>query len=440
MVPSGRSPRSITSVSTASDGMTNCSGRDAMSGSVGATGFGVAEPGVAVGTAAAFPATVEAQPPSSTTTQITGIRPRRPIDARSGMVVLRSRCFAGSHDRRVLTIDDAATNGHRRHFVRCYTLLYDSHPFGLGLATPNPVANSRLTAGAVRIRPAAAVMTLQDPKAASTSRLEQQGVEAADQAAAPLKRRGSPSTCPRRRAGSRPASWRIMRRSSGSAKTTSVETTKLGRRSECTWVPAIVVPRASGWPAVSAIGTPSSVAGRGEALGQFAGGAARGVPLAVGGVVDDLTVRQVRRYQQRGRLGKRGRQREVAGGDHADAGVVGGRGDAGVVVGGQPGCADDDGDAAVDRRQRVVEHRLVRGEVHQHVDAVERVGDPAWTGTPIGGPPQATPRSLPAALGPPPRAASGHRPEDRLGHGAPGPARRSGHTDVDCHSGEPTGT
>ena len=72
-----------------------------------------------------------------------------------------------------------------------------------------------------------------------------------------------------------PASWRIERRSSGSPKMTSVETTKPGSRSECTCVPATVAPRASRGPATASGGC----AGAGARTAASRSASSRDVPL-----------------------------------------------------------------------------------------------------------------------------------------------------------------
>jgi len=71
-----------------------------------------------------------------------------------------------------------------------------------------------------------------------------------------------------------PASWRIESRSSGAAKITSVETVKLGRRTEWTRLPPTSSPRA-GWVA----GT--STAGRRTSPSRSA--SSRDVPLGASG-------------------------------------------------------------------------------------------------------------------------------------------------------------
>ena len=151
-----------------------------------------------------------------------------------------------------------------------------------------------------------------------------------------------------------PASWRIVSRSSGRPKTTSVETTKLGSRTEWTCVPPTVAPRASTRP-VDLLERPAE-RGRpdvAEPLGELARGAARDVGLGRARVVDDLPLREVPRRQQRGGLAHRRGQREVAGRDDADRALAGRGVDLLVVRGGQARGADHDGDAGLDRRQRV---------------------------------------------------------------------------------------
>ena len=112
-----------------------------------------------------------------------------------------------------------------------------------------------------------------------------------------------------------------------------------------------------------------------EPLGQLARGAARRVGLAGARVVDHLPRGQVPRGEQRGGLRHRGGEREVAGRDHADAALAGGGADLVEVVRRQPGGADHHGHAALDRGQRVGLDDVVRREVDQHVDAVERLVD-----------------------------------------------------------------
>jgi hypothetical protein len=75
--------------------------------------------------------------------------------------------------------------------------------------------------------------------------------------------------------GEEPASWRIVSRSSGSPNTTSVEATKLGSRTEWTWVPEMPAPRASRGPCSSAAGTP--IAGARTSPSRSA--SSRAVPL-----------------------------------------------------------------------------------------------------------------------------------------------------------------
>ncbi len=82
-------------------------------------------------------------------------------------------------------------------------------------------------------------------------------------------------------AGEPPASWRMVRRSSGRPNTTSVETTKLGRRTEWTWAPPTVVPRASCGPWRSAIGYPGS----GRRTSPRRSASSRAVPLGTSGLV-----------------------------------------------------------------------------------------------------------------------------------------------------------
>ena len=78
-----------------------------------------------------------------------------------------------------------------------------------------------------------------------------------------------------------PASWRIDSRSPSAAKTTSVETTKLGSRSECTCVPPPSPRAPRGGPSTSSSGTPiSGATHRVEALRELARRAARRVGLA----------------------------------------------------------------------------------------------------------------------------------------------------------------
>ena len=111
---------------------------------------------------------------------------------------------------------------------------------------------------------------------------------------------------------------------------------------------------------------------RREPLRQLPRRAARDVALAGARVVDHLPRRQVARGEQRRRLRHRRGQREVARRDHADAALARRRVDLVEVVRGQPGRADDDADAALDRRERVRLDDVMRCVIDQHVDAVER--------------------------------------------------------------------
>ncbi len=190
-------------------------------------------------------------------------------------------------------------------------------------------------------------------------------------------------------AGVPPASWRITSRSSGIANTTSVETTKLGSRTECTCVPATFAPRASGCPLVSATGTSRMRRGCGaESLGKLTRCAAWRIGLPSRGVVDDLALRQVRRDEQCCCLRHRGGQREVAGGDHADACRMRGRVDLVVVRSSQTRCADHHMDTTLDRCERMTFRGLVGRELDEHVDPVEgcsniaRHDDSAWLDAP----------------------------------------------------------
>ncbi len=110
-----------------------------------------------------------------------------------------------------------------------------------------------------------------------------------------------------------PASWRIVRRSSCMPKTTSVETTKLGTRTEWTCVPSTVRAARLLRP-VEVLDRMAQLgpADLPEPLGQLARRAARDVGLGRARVVDDLPVRQVAGGEQRGGLAHRGGEREVA--------------------------------------------------------------------------------------------------------------------------------
>ena len=68
-------------------------------------------------------------------------------------------------------------------------------------------------------------------------------------------------------------------RSSARAKTISAETTKLGSRSEWTWVPATVAPRAAACPPAASTGTSMTGCLTRKELGQLHGGAAGGIAL-----------------------------------------------------------------------------------------------------------------------------------------------------------------
>ena len=78
-----------------------------------------------------------------------------------------------------------------------------------------------------------------------------------------------------------PASWRIVSRSSGSPKTTSVDTTKPGRRTECTWPAPTVAPRAATGPAIWSSGLP--IGDGATSLSRSA--SSRAVPLGTSGFV-----------------------------------------------------------------------------------------------------------------------------------------------------------
>jgi len=69
-------------------------------------------------------------------------------------------------------------------------------------------------------------------------------------------------------------------RSSGSPKTTSVETTKEGSRTEWIWTPSTLAPRAATGPWISSSGRPS--AGRRTAAIRSAN--SRAVPLGTSGL------------------------------------------------------------------------------------------------------------------------------------------------------------
>jgi hypothetical protein len=73
----------------------------------------------------------------------------------------------------------------------------------------------------------------------------------------------------------------MLSRSSGSPKITSVETTKLGSRSEWTCTPSMLAPRASRGPAIASSGRP--ISGARTAASRSA--SSRAVPLGTSGFV-----------------------------------------------------------------------------------------------------------------------------------------------------------
>ena len=89
------------------------------------------------------------------------------------------------------------------------------------------------------------------------------------------------------------------------------------------------------------------------------------------GVVDDLALRQVRGDKQRCCLRHCRGQREVAGGDHADACRMRGSVDLVVRPSAEPRCPDHHMDTTLDRRQRVTFGGLMGRELDEHVDPVE---------------------------------------------------------------------
>ena len=107
-----------------------------------------------------------------------------------------------------------------------------------------------------------------------------------------------------------------VRRSPDAAKTTSVETMKLGRRSEWICEPATDAPRASRAPSTSSIGTRERRrADLCEPLGELASRPARRVRLAGARVVDHLPGVEMTRRIDRCLEQDGGRDREVARGD-----------------------------------------------------------------------------------------------------------------------------
>ena len=175
-----------------------------------------------------------------------------------------------------------------------------------------------------------------------------------------------------------PASWRSERRSPSAAKTASVETVKLGRRSECTCVPATVAPRASRAPCTSSTGTPAGRRAHApEPLGELARGAARRVRLPRARVVDHLPRREMPRSLGGEPEQERRGQREVAGRDHADLPLPRAGVDLLVLGRRQAARADDDAHAPLDRGEDVLpDDRGVR-VVHEYVrgNGVERLSD-----------------------------------------------------------------
>ena len=162
--------------------------------------------------------------------------------------------------------------------------------------------------------------------------------------------------------GLSPASWRIESRSPSAAKTASVETTKLGSRSECTCVPADGgAARLLGAEHVVDRDAERRGANAVEPLGELARGAARGVLLACARVVDHLPGVEVARSVDREAKEKRCREREVAGRDDADALRACARVDLVVVRRREAARADDDVDAALDRGEDVLPDERRRG-------------------------------------------------------------------------------
>src|SRR5437763_11325748 len=94
-----------------------------------------------------------------------------------------------------------------------------------------------------------------------------------------------------------------------------------------------------------------------EPLGELARGAARRVRLAGARIVDHFPRREVTRGLGREAQQKRRRDREVAGGDHADASFARERVDLLVVRRREPARSDDDPDAAFERGEHVRLHR-----------------------------------------------------------------------------------
>jgi hypothetical protein len=174
-----------------------------------------------------------------------------------------------------------------------------------------------------------------------------------------------------------PASWRIVSRSSGRPKITSVETTKLGSRSEWIWDPATVDTGFAGAGVLLREQLAVGAAVGGETLGELTGGAARSIGLGRRGVVDDLPSGEVIGHERGGRLRHRGGQRVVPGRDDACTACSCERAEFGEVVSVESGGADHDGDASLEGRSRVGADSGVGGVVDEDVDVGERVGDGA---------------------------------------------------------------
>ena len=176
-------------------------------------------------------------------------------------------------------------------------------------------------------------------------------------------------------AADEPASWRIESRSSGQPEH------HLGRHREARQPQRVdlraadVAPRASRRARGLATGGATSGGRPAEPLGQLARGAAGRVGLAGVRVVDDLPLGRWRAASSAAACAIAAVSEKLPAAIDADAALARGRVDLRVVVRRQPGRADHDRHAALDRRQRVRLHDVVGGEVDQHVDAVERLGD-----------------------------------------------------------------
>ena len=205
-----------------------------------------------------------------------------------------------------------------------------------------PGAISPVTIASSRISAMSSALVLRRPRPRLYSRSSasvQEAVEPARQADAAAARRGSASSVPAMYgAGLSPGSWRSTSRSPGAAKTTSVETTKLGQPQRVDLRPgdgrAARLDRA-----VHARRAAPRRSGSRTAPSRSA--SSRAVPLGTSGfaalrVVEDLPRRDVARGLLREAQEQRREHGEVAGRDHAHAGLARARVDLGVVVRGEP--------------------------------------------------------------------------------------------------------